>query len=182
MRNPTNLRVAVCSLVGYAAIAMMISLNRAFLLLAWLVGCVSEPNEEEPKPTPDQAAKDREECRNYDFDVLDTCPLGFSHSFASGASIDGIALVEDVAESVCNDKGWFIDSSVFDDIDVIGMHVLQNSECTAGCFLPCGYTNVCMAKDPAAQTCIHACTPVDITKTECEAFLSECLGDPLACG
>lgn len=156
-------------------------MNRAIiLLLAWLVGCTPEPSED-PRPEADQAAKDREECRNYDFDVLDTCPLGFSHSYVSGTPVERIALIEDVAQSVCNDNGWFIDSSVFEDIDMVGMHVLKNSECTAGCFLPCGYTNVCMAKDPAAQACIHACTPVDINKTECEAFLSECLGDPFAC-
>jgi hypothetical protein len=47
---------------------------------------------------------------------------------------------------------------------------------------PCGFTNVCVAKGPEAQSCVHACTlPFDMDEAACEAFLAECLGDPMAC-
>lgn len=66
-------------------------------------------------------------------------------------------------------------------IVMVGINVVSNSQCTAGCFVPCMFTNVCMARDPATRSCVHACTlPFDLDEAGCEAFLAECLGDPKA--
>lgn len=162
---------------------------RRCIVLACLVGCSpggsrahddAEPPLRPPTEDDPETVNDREECASYD---LGPCPPWFSRTFLGGASADDyvVADLEDVAEPVCNGKGLFVDVSVFEDIDMVGIDVLSNSQCTAGCFVPCMFTNVCMATDPAARSCVHACTlPFDMDEAGCEAFLAECLGDPMA--
>lgn len=161
-----------------------------FIALAWLVGCSAEgakahddaepptrpPGEDDP-----EAMNDREECLSYE---LGPCPPWFSRMYRGGAAADDyvVADLEDIGEPVCNGKGLFVDVSVFDDVDMVGLEVLSNSQCAAGCFVPCNFTNVCAARGPQAQSCVHACTlPFDMDEAGCEAFLTECLGDPMAC-
>jgi hypothetical protein len=163
---------------------------RRYIVLAWLVGCTAgcsnahddaEPPIRPPGDDDPEAVNDREECVSYE---LGPCPPLFSRTFIGGASADHpvVADLEDVGEPVCNGKGLFVDVSVFEDVDMVGIDVLSNSQCTAGCFVPCGFTNVCVSKGPAAQSCVHACTlPFDMDEAGCEAFLAECLGDPMAC-
>jgi hypothetical protein len=163
---------------------------RRCIVLAWLVGCSpggskthddGEPPIQPPGEDDPEAVNDREECVSYE---LGPCQPWFSRLFLGGAAADDyvVADLEDVGEPVCNGKGLLVDVSVFEDVDLVGIDVLSNSQCTAGCFVPCGFTNVCVAKDPEAQSCVHACTlPFDMDEAVCEAFLAECLGDPMAC-
>lgn len=163
---------------------------RRCIVLMGIVGCpsgCSTPHDDAESPTrppadeDPEAVHDREECVSYE---PGPCPPLFSRMYLGGAAPDDyvVADLEDVGELVCNGKGLFVDVSVFEDVDMVGMSVLRNSQCMAGCFVPCMFTNVCVAKDPAAQACVHACTlPFDLDEAGCEAFLAECLGDPMAC-
>jgi hypothetical protein len=163
---------------------------RRSIVLACLIGCTpgcsttqddAEPPIRPPTNDDPEAANDREECESYE---PGPCPPWFSWMYVAGAGADdqAVADLEDVGEPVCKGKGLFVDVSVFEDVDMVGLHVLSNSQCTAGCFVPCAFTNICMATGPAAQSCVHACTlPFDLDEAGCEAFLAECLGDPMAC-
>jgi hypothetical protein len=164
------------------------------IMFMWLAGCSADGvgDDDQPPPHPpggqgdDDAAKDREEC-----EIAGTaegwavCPLGWArhvHS-GSGASEDDQDLVEleDVAEPVCNGRGFYAEPQDFE--GAIGgpeITLVRNSYCSMVCYPQCSFTSVCYAENPDGQACGHACMPTGLTKDECAEFVAECLGEDAA--